>query len=398
MLTRHRKQLLAVWLLASALLTAVLFLASRMVLEQAIREQLQAHLLLTLDEAQFGNAQDRENDKRALQRMGSELNAALRDMVVTHWYSPQRDCAVQVERIDDVEVMKAPSGRRIAFSLPRNQIEREVVAGVSCSANKWLAAAVCGLLGLLFIAINIISPQPLSRVHQRWLAWLLERGYGEGQAVELLRGYDKADLDLNPAQLAVLEQLHDPGQGNFAAALAAAGDPRVAALAGDAVEWFVLGLRRNPADPEGALALAYLQDAVVIDLNSMNLQLRGLDVPVSGTPLFYYAWYAMARLQGEGWITNPAANRPDTAAGRELIDLMSRYDGHARAINDLERAGLKARTLDQNRSKIKDEIVAELGEQLAESYLFEASKHPDGLHTRYRLRLQGHRIRIIGLA
>ena len=74
---------------------------------------------------------------------------------------------------------------------------------------------------------------------------------------------------------------------------------------------------------------------------------------------------------------------------------MSRYDGHARAINDLERTGLKARTLDQNRSKIKDEIVAILGEELADAYLFETSKHPDGMHTRYRLRVAAHAIRIV---
>ena len=63
----------------------------------------------------------------------------------------------------------------------------------------------------------------------------------------------------------------------------------------------------------------------------------------------------MHRLRGDGSITNPASNRPDPVLGRDLVELMSRYEGHARAINDLERTGLKARTLDQNRSKIKDD-------------------------------------------
>ena len=111
--------------------------------------------------------------------------------------------------------------------------------------------------------------------------------------------------------------------------------------------------------------------------------------------MFYYAWYAMHRVSGDGWITNPASNRPDTVLARELVELMSRYDGHAKAINDLERTGLKARTLDQNRSKIKDEIVAALGEKLARAYLFEASKHPDGIHMRYRLHVDSRHIRII---
>lgn len=395
MLARHRGFLVLLWLVLSALLTGLLFLTSQAVLERAVREQLQSHLLQTLDEAQFSNAQNRENDQRALLRMGTEINTALRDFVGTHWYSPQRECTVQVQRIDDVNVVEQPAGRSIVLGVPRNQIEREVVLGVSCAPNWWLAAGVCALLGLGFWLIHALFGQPLSKAHQRWLPYLLERGYGEADALALLRGYDKSRLDLHPAQLAVLEQLHDPAQRNFADALQIAGDQQVAALRGDAIAWFVLGLRGQSADLESALALANAEDAVVIDLARMTLHLHGLDVPVSGTPLFYYAWYAMARLQGEGWISNPATNRPEAAAGRELIALMSRYDGHARAINDLERTGLKARTLDQNRSKIKDEIVAMLGEELAEAYLFEASKHPDGVQTRYRLRVEGRRIRIV---
>jgi hypothetical protein len=394
MRTRHRRRVILLWLAASALLSGFLFFGSKVVLESAVREQLQAHLLLTLDEAQFSNAHNRENDQRALLRMGTEINAALQNIVEARWYSPLRDCAVQVLRIDDVAIVDAPMRGSITLSLPRNQIEREVVVGVSCTPNWPLAAAASGLLGLLFFAIHRLFPQPLSKVHQRWLDYLLERGYSEAQAIDILRGFDKASLDLNPAQLACLEQLHDIGQRNFGWALQVAGDDRVAALQGDAIDWFALGLRGNPADLESALALANAEDGLAIDLIRMTLHLHGLNIPVGGTPLFYYAWYAMARSQGEGWITNPATNRPDLVAGEQLIALMSRFHGHARAINDLERTGLKARTLDQNRSKIKDDIVAVLGEKLAAAYLFETSKHPDGVHMRYRLQAEAHRIRV----
>jgi len=103
----------------------------------------------------------------------------------------------------------------------------------------------------------------------------------------------------------------------------------------------------------------------------------------------------MHRMSGDCWVTNPASNRPDPVLARELVELMSRYDGHAKAINDLERTGLKARTLDQNRSKIKDDISAVLGEKLATAYLFEASRHPDGIHMRYRLQVEPQQIRIV---
>ena len=124
--------------------------------------------------------------------------------------------------------------------------------------------------------------------------------------------------------------------------------------------------------------------------------MRGLPVPLTGTPLFYYAWYARQRQAGEGWVTNPASNRPDLAVGAQIAALMSAHGGHGRAINDLQQAGLKARTLDQNRNKIKDELVAVLGEALATKYLFEVDRHEDGIHQRYRLRLDSDRIEVLG--
>lgn len=395
----RRLRLIGIWLLLSSVLTTVMMTASRFIIEKVVVARVSEHLSLTLDEALFGTAQDRGNDKEGLQRVGQQLNADLQHLVVTRWYSPQRDCAVRLERIDDValdgESAGKATGQTLGFTLLRNQLDRAMAVNLSCSPNWGVAAAVSAFLGLLFAAIGWAFPPPLSKVHRQWINYLLERGYSGEQAFDLIRGYNASDLSLNAVQFATLEQLHDGGQRNFAAVLDVVTDARVAALDEAAVDWLMLGLRREPGDLDAALDLARAHDAVVIDLAAMTLSIRGLPVPTSGTPLFYYAWYAKSRLGGEGWITNPATNRPDAAAGRELIDLMSRFDGHARAINDLERAGLKARTLDQNRSKIKEEIVAALGENLAEAYLFEASKHPDGVHTRYRLRVHGHRIQII---
>jgi hypothetical protein len=167
-------------------------------------------------------------------------------------------------------------------------------------------------------------------------------------------------------------------------ALSLVTDARVAALSVEQAHWLLLGLRCT-GTLEEALKIATAENTPEIDLTRMQLLLRGIPVPVSGTPLFYYAWYAFARLRDDGWITNPASNRPDMTAGEQLAALMLRHHGHARAINDLEQSGLKARTLDQNRSKIKDDIVAVLGDVCAEPFLFDVSKHADGVRLRYRL-------------
>jgi hypothetical protein len=403
MQNKKSRWLISLWLLLSALLTVVLYVASQSVVEKAVAQSMRQHLLLTLDEALFGTTPNRGNDEEGLQRVGQQLNADLTKFVGARWYSPLRNCDVQLERVDNVDIDDQTRSaqaweRTLRFQLLRNQLERDVEIGLSCARNGWVAAGISGFLGLLFVAIGYAFPPPLSRTHRQWINYLLERGYTGAQAFDLVREYAAPELILNASQQAALEQLHDSENCNFAQALEVAIDPRVAALDQAAVDWLVLGLRREPGNLDGALALARADDTVVIDLPAMSLAIRGLLVPTSGTPLFYYAWYAKSRLAGEGWITNPASNRPDRAAGEELIQLMNRFDGHARAINDLERAGLKARTLDQNRSKIKDEIVAALGEQLADTYLFEASKHPDGVHTRYRLRMQGRQIRIVDAA
>lgn len=403
MRSRRPLRLIAIWLLLGALLTAALFAVAQSAIEKAVGESVRQHLLLTLDESLFGTTPGRGNDEEGLQRVAQQLNADLQGLVVTHWYSPLRECVVRLESIDNAgfdDPARSDQSRGVAlsFTLLRNQLERDVVLRLSCARNGWVAAGIAGFLGVLFVAIACALPPPLSKTHRQWINYLLERGYSGEQAFDLVRGYDASRLTLSPAQQGALAQLHDSGQRNFAWALDTVIDHRVATLAEAAVDWLVLGLRRDSADLESALALARAPDSVIIDLSAMTLTIRGLLVPTSGTPLFYYAWYAKCRLQGEGWITNPASNRPDRAAGEELIRLMTRFDGHARAINDLERAGLKARTLDQNRSKIKDEIVAVLGEPLADTFLFEASKHPDGVHTRYRLAVPGHHIQLLDTA
>ncbi|MEZ5504137.1 MAG: hypothetical protein R3E50_16315 [Halioglobus sp.] len=383
------------WLLLSVVMVLIIYPSSQKMLDNAIREHLRAHLLLTLDESQFGNASSRENDQKALQRIGGAINAALQNLVVTHWFAAQKECAVRLLRIDDVAIDNGPFGHTVSLKLPRNQMQREIVVGVSCAPGWWLALGSACLLGLLFLAINFYLPSPLSRAQRHWFNYLLECGYSESEASSAVSGSGASGRDLLPIQTDCLERLHDTQLRNFSWALKVASDARVAALDENALDWFLLGLGADAASMSSALELAASEDLVVIDLKAMKLHIHGLRVPMSRTPLFYYAWYAMRRVDGDGWITNPASNRPDAVLGQQLVQLMSRFEGHAKAINDLQRAGLKARTLDQNRSKIKDDIVAALGESLAQAYLFEASKHPDGLHMRYRLQVESSRIRIV---
>ncbi|CAE6936067.1 hypothetical protein [Vibrio sp. B1FLJ16] len=133
-------------------------------------------------------------------------------------------------------------------------------------------------------------------------------------------------------------------------------------------------------------------------LNNGNVDVAVNDVviPISVTPAIYWLWYAKKRkcAQGDGWVLNPPSNRPSEKMGHELITLMETYGGHGRAISELKQNGLKAKTLDQNRNKIKDALVNVLGENFIDHLGFESDKHADNTQSIYRLKISPNAISI----
>ncbi|NND67307.1 MAG: hypothetical protein HKN19_06960 [Halioglobus sp.] len=390
----NRAWLVLGWLLGSALLAWLVYSQNAARLESAVAEHVRQHLTLTLSEAHFSSAGNEANDTEGLMFVGAQVNEALADVVQSPWYAPRTACAVSMVAVDGVAVGEGESN--MTLSVLRNQLPREIGLALNCAANPLPAVVLSVLLGLAFMLLYRILPAPLSAAQREWMNELQAWGYHPDEAQRVVGELAPAELALTAGQRACLERLHDPGADNFRAALASVRDPRVAALSGEKLNWCLLGLERQSGDLASALDLAEAHDHARIDLNAMTLHLHGLAVPLTGTPLFYYAWYAQQRQAGEGWVTNPASNRPDLEVGAEIAALMSAHGGHGRAINDLEQTGLKARTLDQNRNKIKDEIVAVLGEELATKYLFEADRHEDGIHQRYRLRLDSAAIEVLG--
>ncbi|UYI49502.1 hypothetical protein OFO16_15870 [Vibrio natriegens] len=135
-------------------------------------------------------------------------------------------------------------------------------------------------------------------------------------------------------------------------------------------------------------------------LNNENVEVRVNDVmiPMSTTPAIYWLWYAKKRMthSNDGWVLNPPSNRPSQSLASELITLMENYGGHGRAISELKQHGLKAKTLDQNRNKIKDALVKVLGESFMEHFGFESKKQDDNTQSIYRLKISPNNISIKG--
>ena len=135
-------------------------------------------------------------------------------------------------------------------------------------------------------------------------------------------------------------------------------------------------------------------------MNNSNVEVRinEVAIPMSTTPAIYWLWYAKKRIseQDDGWVLNPPSNRPSQALASELIMLMENYGGHGRAISELKQHGLKAKTLDQNRNKIKDALVNVLGESFVDQLGFESDKQGDTAQSIYRLKISPNAILING--
>lgn len=180
-----------------------------------------------------------------------------------------------------------------------------------------------------------------------------------------------------------------------------AGDPAIQALSDAQLDWYVLAQQRYLSAPE-ALAVAQADPDLVFLPQHTRVSAHGLTITLSPTPFIYYYWYALWRVgalsetsdRGDGWFPNPPSNRPDWRHSADLVAVMERLGGHRKAINDLQDKGLRARTLDQNRSKIKDELVAVLGEALAAPYLFDMARDPGTARYQYRISLAPDQIHL----
>jgi len=167
----------------------------------------------------------------------------------------------------------------------------------------------------------------------------------------------------------------------------------IGALEGKTLSWFITAIKRGLCIDE-SLAVAAQDDSLSFALARQELTIHGLTIPFPKTPLFYYFWYAKRKVDKLGPFLNPAHGKPDPVAGAELSAIMEAHNGHLKAIHDLEDAGLKGKTLDQNRNKIKDELTQLLGDELAEPYLFSSERDPKTARYLYELVLPTALIRV----
>ena len=168
--------------------------------------------------------------------------------------------------------------------------------------------------------------------------------------------------------------------------------PKIKTLSAAQLAWFVLARDQYQLTKEQALDVALAPPTLIFTQEQGQLIIHGLPVTLLKTPYFYYLWYACLRCQSDGWQLNPPVNRSDKTSATMLVELMQSSGGHSKAINDLLTYGLRAKILDQNRNKLKAELINLLGENLAQDYLFDTERDFKSGRYRYRLSLAAHNI------
>ncbi|WP_062269992.1 hypothetical protein [Endozoicomonas arenosclerae] len=243
---------------------------------------------------------------------------------------------------------------------------------------------------LAFIFVCLITALPLPSRNSRfiWFEKLQESGTESEQAWQASGRIDR----LNDSQRFIFDKLQTNTTLPLPEILELTFDDRMTELKPEQLPWFELGLKHSSNDIEKAFSIACSEAHMFFDVSTHSVIIHGVQIKLPSTPFFYYYWYASLLNHHTGWYINPAINRPDLEQGQRLAEIISAGSGHGKAINDLKNKGLRAKTLDQNRNKIKEEITRVLGSELAELYLFVCERDPKTMRFKYRLQINPDKI------
>lgn len=376
---RWQRTLLAA-LPCGLMLSAACYVMSLNRLTADLHQQLQAPLTERIIRSGV-NSHDLHKVNQYLQ---TRINEDLARLTPNSPLSPIGQCQAALIQLRGTPFPLSFSPQRhlqLNWSLPER--DESLTLGLRCHPQWWqLSLPALILLGAALLA-SVVQP-PLSPLQQRCLSRMKSQGTGHTQALAAV----KLVPGLNPCQRKALAVLlnHDTVQLQQALTILASGG-----LADDqSLAWLPVALAQHPDNLGAALTLCNAPAQLSFQPDTNTIVVHGVAIRLPATPFMYYLWYARLRKLADadgGWFVNPPSNRPDRRHDQELIELMLDHGGHHKAINDLSEKGLRAKTLDQNRSKVKDELVQALGEALAQPFLFEAERDLQTGRSKYRLAL-----------
>lgn len=254
---------------------------------------------------------------------------------------------------------------------------------IACQTQWWYLIGQNLILTILLLIGFRLLPKATPPSRLAWLNYLQQQGHTKQSALTLTKAWPQ---DWNDKQEYLLNALLQTNVIDFKQSQAICVQPEVSTLTLPQIDWLLVGLSHHYYAFEPALTVAKHPDSLQFDIENSQVFIRGIAIKLNKTPLLYYFWYAQLKQQNQAWFTNPASNKTDHKAGAKIAELMQLNQGHPKAINELLEHGLRSKTLDQNRNKIKEELQAALGEKTAQAYLFEARRDPKTARYQYQLK------------
>lgn len=387
-ISQERQQIIpfiAIALLCTAILIALSFQLSLNNIANDLEEKLQAQLPTKITDAGLNNFQNELLNNFLV----SKVNQDLALIKVTSHLNIIESCQAKIlSFLANNYQASSPPSRTITLNWLVNDHSQTMSLGLNCQYN-WFTLGLSHLL-FLILAGGILSSiaKPLKGRRKQLVALLTANGLNKKEALKLCQACTQYTALQNQALDLVIKM--NPSHTASMLIFLNSGGCKTADSA--QLSWFQCGLQLHPDDIDQAINIALSPATLSLSPSSGLITIHGIEIKLATTPFLYYLWYAQRRLNNEaedqdGWFINPPSNRADFVSNHELISLMRQHGGHVKAIKDLEEKGLRAKTLDQNRSKIKEEITRVLGEQLAKPFLFDVERDHQTARFKYRLAL-----------
>lgn len=381
------KRWFTAWLLLSAALCVLAHWNATRSFSAELSSQLQRDLPLKLNHA----LRHRFGEGELLDLVRSRLDGDLAAIPGGGSLPLLRRCRGRVQQLLQLqreENLRGTGGIVLDWQLGGSPQRTQIA--LRCEVNWLPLIASQSLLALGAVLLAMLLPGPVSKQRRAWTRTLCASGLPARRALAL-----SARLEpMGEVQRAVFEQLLPQHRLRPEQLLARLESPEVATLTREQLPWLRKAQQLGGGDLDLVLQAALAPDGIHFDAARCRVVIHGIPVLLPRTPFFYYLWYAGLRQRGCGWHLNPATNRSDCEGAAALIALMDSHGGHGKAVNDLRRHGLRARILDQNRNKIKDELIAALGEDLAAGYLFDTERDMKTGRYRYRIATAPTRISV----
>lgn len=368
-LRRH----LCVFLLASLLFSACAIATALLSARWQVDSLLNSRIMPGIIEASRYSLMD----EATVTTIAERVNEDLQSLTLQSWLGTLSDCELQLRSIENTEILS-------------NRAEH----GFEQHLQITQQTGQQGSLSAAFTLHCLVAPGPITSMSLIFAAMItsliafMPRAYSPQQR-QLLNVLNHAGLAWQDTQT-ILQQLQASDTASQ--------------------QWYdslIKRIQSGSLTVDQLLASVNASDDIHFHHDRQSVTIKGIEVALSRTPYFYYALYAYQRFDDaqrnfsacddNGWILNPASGRANPEHSRLLLTLMKAHGGHQKAIKELEAHGVRAKTMDQNRNKVKEELSKVLGESAVEGYLFETKRDPRTGRNYYRLKTSATKIKLPSL-